>query len=246
MNADFIGPAYAYTDADTELDPVLKIEKGRVEMHSWRAKYIRSFALFRKTARIGISEAYQEGHWSGLLDGVATTVKRRGWADAFVRFTVNLHGAPPLQGKEYIKYRAEMDCETIFEDGLTVQLPTGHYLEDKLINLGSNRFTFRPQLGAVHTFGKWSFETTGPVAFYTDNKDFRPVVWASASAGYDFGGRFTMDGIEKNDHKQNVAWALSIGFPLNRHLGGKVITLASRAHESTGIDSDTIAIGLSA
>jgi hypothetical protein len=45
-------------------------------------------------------------------------------------------------------------------------------MEDKLINLGSNRFTFRPQIGAVHTRGKWSLKTTGIAALFTDNNEF--------------------------------------------------------------------------
>jgi len=268
INTNFIGSGYVYTDADIAFDPVLKIEKGQVEMHTWVAKYIRSFALFQKTARIGILQAYQEGRWSGLLDGVETTVKRSGWSDTLVRFAVNLYGAPPLQGKEYAEYRARTEIETIVGAGLSVQLPTGHYMEDKLINLGSNRFTFRPQFGAVHTRGKWSLETTGTVAFYTDNNDFisgqkleqdplftlnghliysfRPGVWASASAGYDYGGRSTVDGIKKNDRKQNVAWAFSFGLALNRHLAVKMAYLASRTQENSGVDSDTFAVGLSA
>ena len=268
VNTNFIGAGYVRTDADISFDPVLRIENGQEEMHAWVAKYIRSFALFEKSARIGILQAYQEGRWSGLLDGVTTTVKRRGWADTLLRFAINLYGAPPLQGKEYAEYRARSEIETIVGAGMSIQLPTGDYLEDKLINLGSNRFTFRPHFGAVHTCGKWSLETTGTVAFYTDNNDFfngkkleqdplftfnghliysfRPGVWASASAGYDYGGRSTVDGIKKNDRKQNVAWALSFGLPLNRHLGVKMAYVATRTKESTGIDSDTFAVGLSA
>jgi hypothetical protein len=55
---------------------------------------------------------------------------------------------------------------------LVVQLPTGDYMDEKLINLGTNRFTFRPQLGVVHNRGKWSMELTGAVYLYTDNDDF--------------------------------------------------------------------------
>lgn len=268
IDTNFVGTGYAYTDADIALDPVLKIEDGQLEMHTWAAKYIRTFALFEKTARIEVLQAYQEGRWSGLLDGVHTTVNRSGWSDTVLRFAVNLHGAPPLQGKEYAAYRAEQSVETIVGAGLSVQLPTGDYMDDKLINLGTNRFTFRPQIGVVHTRGKWSAEVTGVVAFYTDNTDFfngsrleqdplyfihghliyafRPGVWASASAGIDYGGRTTVDGTTKNDRKQNLYWAMSFGFPINRQLGVKVSYVGSHTQENTGIDSDTLAIGISA
>jgi len=268
INTNFIGSGYAYTEADIGFDPVLKIEDVELELHTWLAKYIRSFALFEKTARIGVIQAYQEGTWTGLLDGVPEKVKRSGWTDTFVRFAVNLYGAPPLQGKEYAKYRAEKKVETIVGAGFSVQLPTGDYMDDKLINLGTNRFTFRPQVGAVHTRGKWSLETTGTVALYSDNDDFyngkkfekdplytlnshliytfRPGIWASASGGYDYGGRSTIDGVEKDDRKQNLAWAFSFGFPVNRHLGVKLAYIGTRTQESTGIDSDSFVIGASA
>jgi hypothetical protein len=55
---------------------------------------------------------------------------------------MNLYGAPPLSGKDYAAYRAKMDVETIVGAGLAVRLPTGQYMDDKLINLGENRFVF--------------------------------------------------------------------------------------------------------
>jgi len=141
-------------------------------------------------------------------------------------------------------------------------------MDDKLINLGSNRFTFRPQIGVVHTRGKWSLETTAIVALFTDNDEFfnghkleqdplyalnghliytfRPGVWASASAGYDYGGRSTVDGEEKDDRKQNIGWALSVGLPLSRHCGVKLAYIGTRTQESTGVDSDSFVVGLSA
>lgn len=268
INTNFIGAGYAYTEADIGLDPVLKLENVQMEMESWIAKYIRTFSLLDKTARIDVLQAYQEGRWTGLLDGAPKEAKRSGWSDTLVRFAVNLYGAPPLEGEEYARYRAATDVETIVGAGLSVQLPTGDYMDDKLINLGTNRFTFRPQLGVVHTRGKLSLETTGYVALYTDNNDFfngmqleqdplyvinghlvytlRPGVWAGVSAGYDYGGRSTVDGIEKDDRKQDLIWAVSIGFPINRHLGVKLGYLANRTQESTGSDADTFALGLSA
>ena len=268
IDTNFIGTGYAYTEANIALDPVLKIEDGQMEMHTWAAKYIRTFALFEKTARIDFLQAYQKGRWSGLLDGVPKTISRSGWSDTLIRFAINLYGAPPLQSKEYAAYRAKTAVETIVGAGLSVQLPTGAYMDDKLINLGTNRFTFRPQFGVVHTRGKWSTETTGVVEissdnneFFNDNKlkqdplyiihghliyTFRPGVWAGASAGYDYGGRSTLNGTRKDDRKQNLLWALSFGAPITRQLGVKVAYVGTRTQENTGIESDTITIGISA
>jgi len=267
INTNFAGGGYAYADAGISFDPVLKIENAQAEIHTWAAKYIRTFSLFDRTARVGVLQAYQEGRWSGLLDGTPTTVRRSGWTDTQLRFAVNLYGAPPLEGKAYLDYRAAAKRETIVGAGLAVQLPTGEYMSDKLINLGTNRFTFRPQVGFVHSRGPWSLETTGMMALYTDNDNFyngktleqaplyiihghliysfRPALWAGASLGYNYGGRSKVDGVRKEDRKENLAWALSFGFPLSRRLGIKVAYIGSRTRQPTGSDADIFALGFS-
>lgn len=70
---------------------------------------------------------------------------------------------------------------------------------------------------------------------------FRPGFWTAASAGYGYGGKSTVSGVEKNDRRENLAWALSFGFPITRQLGIKVIYLATRTQESIGQDADSIA-----
>ena len=267
MGANFAGGGYAYTEADIFLDPVLRIEDGEMEMHTWALKYIRTFELLQKSARIGFTQAYQEGRYTGLLNGVPTSIKRSGLADSVLRFAINLYGAPPLEGKEFAAYRAKANVETVFGTALVVQLPTGEYKDDKLINLGTNRYTFRPQLGVVHNRGKWSMELTGAVYIYTDNKDFldgnkletdplytlqthlvytfRPGLWAAAGAGYGYGGESTVNGEEKNDRKERIGWTFSFGYPITPQLGLKVAYLGIRSQESTGQDSDSIGVAFS-
>ena len=259
---NFAGGGYVYTEANILFDPVLRIENVEMEMHTWAFKYIRTFELLQKSARVDFFQGYQEGRWAGLVDGVSSSIKRSGLSDSVLRFAINLYGAPPLEGKEFAAYRAKVDVETIVGMALVVQLPTGDYMDDKLINLGTNRFTFRPQFGVLHNRGKWSMELTGAVWLYTDNDDFfngnkleqdpyytiqthliytfRPGFWTAASAGYGYGGESTVSGVEKNDSRENLAWALSFGFPITRQLGVKVIYLATRTQESIGQDTDSI------
>lgn len=262
IDTNFAGTAYAYTEADIGLDPVLRLENVQMDLHTWGAKYIRSFSLFKKTAQVSLLQAYQEGRWSGLLNGAPATTKRSGWTDTVVRFATNLYGSPPLKGKDYAAYRVATKNETNVGVGLSLQLPTGDYMSDKLINLGTNRYTFRPEFGIMRARGKWSTEVTGIVAIYTDNDDFfnglklkqdplyiihghllyafRPGVWASTSVGYDYGGRTTVDGEKKNDLKQDVGWALSFGFPVSQRVAVKAAYVGTRTQEATGIDSDTL------
>ena len=200
------------------------------------------------------------------VDGVSTSTRRSGLSDTFLRFAINLYGAPPLEGKKYAAYRAKTKVETIVGAGLSIQLPTGDYMDDKLINLGTNRFTFRPQFGVMHTRGKWSLEdnsisprSTPITMIFLTGKNlsrirsilftailsihFAPGSGPVQSGGYDYGGRSTVDGDKKDDRKQNLIWALSFGFPLNRHLGVKLAYIGTRTQESTGLDSDSFTIG---
>lgn len=262
--SSFIGGAYAYSEADIFFDPTLNLENVKMKMNTWAAKYIYNFEFLNKSSRIDITQTYQKGRWSGLLDGAPASTTRNGWTDTFIRFATNLYGAPPLRGEKFSAYRSKMKSETIVGAGLVVRLPTGNYKEEKLINLGQNRFALRPQIGVVHTQGKWTTELTGEVAFYTENDSFfngnkleqkplfatqahliralKPGEWASVSVGYNYGGEYTLNGVDKDDRKQNIGWALSYSFPINRQSGIKVAYIGTRTKESNGFDSETLAI----
>lgn len=267
IGANFGGLGYGFSSGDITFNPVLRIEDGQFELHTAGLQYIHSFELFGKSARFDLAQAYQSGTWEGRLNGAPASVDREGWADSTLRFAVNLVGAPPLSGKEFAAYNAATTCEDIVGVGLLVRLPTGEYLEDKLINLGSNRYTFTPQFGWVHNQGKWSTELSGSVSFSTDNDEFfngksleedpylvgqahvsytfRPGLWLTASTGYGLGGESSVDSIPADDPKGNFGWGLSLGIPVNRAMGFKLAYIGTRTQEATGADTDTFSLAFS-
>jgi len=267
LETNFFGGAYAYTEADIFIDPDLLLDDVEMELKTWAGKYIRTFELFDKSARVDITQAYQEGKWTGLLDGVQASAYRDGLSDTFARLAINLYGSPPLNNKEFVRYRANADVETIVGVALAMRLPTGDYMEDKLINLGQNRFVFRPQLGITHKRGNWTSELTGEVAFHMKNDDFyngntrrqdplyfihghlihtfKPGVWAGVSVGYNYGGESSVNGVDSNNKKQNIGWALSFSRPIGKNYRLKVAYIGVRTQEKTGFDSDTLNAGLS-
>jgi hypothetical protein len=262
VGTNFAGAAYVYTEADIAFDPVLLLENVEMEKQSWAFAYVRAFELANKSARIDITQAYQKATWNGLLEGAPASTARSGWSDTFVRFAVNLYGAPPLSGKKYSDYRAKQTVETIVGAGLVVRLPTGQYMPDKLLNLGQNRFVFLPQLGVVHNRGKWSTELTGEVALYNDNdsfyngktleqrpmyivighimRTFNPGQWLGVSFGAEYGGEKTVDGVDKDDRQHNVGWALTYSHPINRQTGIKLKYIGIKKKEFTGFDSNSL------
>ena len=51
-------------------------------------------------------------------------------------------------------------------------LPLGQYDTQKLVNIGTNRWSFKPEVGVSKTLGPLTLELTTSVTFYTDNDDF--------------------------------------------------------------------------
>lgn len=267
LDAQFGGIGHGRSEARIFLDPVLRIEDASLTMQTTALKYIRTFELLGRSARFDLVQTYQQGRWDGLVDGTPTTVTRDGFGDTSLRLAVNLVGAPPLRGDEFRRYRAGLECETIVGAGLVVVLPTGEYLKDRLINLGGNRYVIRPQLGVVHQRGNWSFELTTSLWCYTDNDSFwngnrreqdpllalqghlvysfRPGLWVSASLGYGHGGESSVNDIAKDDRVGNLAWALTLGFPVSPRLGLKLSYIGTRTQEDTGLDSDTVVLAAS-
>lgn len=264
---NFIGAAVVHTNADIALDPVLHIEEGEVEADTVVTSYLHSFDLLGKSARLDIRVPYQRIKWEGLLDGNFRRVQREGMGDPLLRFSVNFLGAPALKGEAYRAYRASHSTNTVVGAALAVVLPLGQYKKDKLLNIGNNRYVIRPQIGFVHTQGPWSYELTGSANFFTDNDDFwggkkreqdplyglqthliytfKNRIWASLSAGYDWGAKSTVDGVEKDDYRQDFLYAVSSGFSVTRNSSIKFSYLSGKTQTAIGSDSDNFILAYS-
>jgi hypothetical protein len=267
LGTKIVGAGYGYTSGDVLFDPVLNIQNAQVKVDTLYLSHVNSFSLAGKLARFDVLVPWQSARWDGLLDGQPASVQRAGFADPTFRLSINLHGAPDAGAEEIGKYMASHPVNTVVGAAVAVTVPWGEYYSDKLLNLGQNRYTIRPQLGAVHTRGPWSYELTGSIFYFTDNNEFYngrkreqdpiyalqahvvrmfgPGVWASLSAGYGRGGRSTVNGLPKDDENANLLSALSVGFPVSRHQGIKIAYLRARTHTDTGSDTDSYALGWS-
>ncbi|WFB37183.1 transporter [Kiritimatiellota bacterium B12222] len=267
VGSQFAGVGAVYTEANIYFDPVLQAEDVKATFETAVVAYTYSFAWLNRTARIDVAQAYQQAEWDGLLEGSPTRVERKGWSDTNVRLALNILGAPPLQGKEFLEYHQQHRIQTVVGVGLNVTAPTGQYDADKLLNIGANRWVIRPQLGVVHTRNKWSYELTGAIWFYTDNDEFwmestreqnplfalqghiiytyRPGVWVAMSAANGQGGESRVNGVAKEDAADNFLYALSAGLPFSRQTGMKVTWIRGETQTDTGADSDSVMAVLS-
>jgi hypothetical protein len=260
IDTNFAGAAYVFTDAQINFDPVLRIDDAVMQRHTYALKYIRTFELLRRSARLELLQAYQDAQWSGLLDGVPASVRRSGQADTEMRFAINLIGAPPLNREEFAAYKAALESETIVGLGLVMQFPTGAYLEDKLLNIGSNRYTFRPQLGILHSRDRWAFDATLASWIYTDNNEFvvdnkleqdplytaqlhavytiAPGQWLGAGFGYGIGKETAVNGIPSNNEEEILGWELAAGYPITSTWSVKLKYVGLRRQRFVGSSSN--------
>jgi len=169
---NILGVGAAYTDGDIAFDPILDLEDVTVEVETGLVSFLHAFDMLGQSARFDVRLPYMHARWEGLLAGNQASAERKGLGDPRLRLSVNFTGAPALKGKAFQRYRASHTVNTVAGAALAVTLPLGEYQQDKLLNLGENRFVFRPQLGIVHTRGPWSYELTGSVFLYADNDDF--------------------------------------------------------------------------
>jgi hypothetical protein len=261
---NFAGVGYSYTQGDIFFDPLLRIEDATFEMQTAGLSYIRTFAVMDKSARVDVSLPYASGRWEGLVDGEFAQVRRRGPGDARARFSMLLYGGPAETPQEFAKSRKS---NTVVGAALAVTIPTGDYNSERLINLGSNQWVIRPQMGVTHSRGKWTGELTGSVFIYADNNHFwknskletdplfatqahliytfRPGLWTSISTAYGWGGEATVNGDAKKNPAGNWLTALSLGFPINRTQGIKIVWLRGRTQKPTGADIDSLILGYS-
>ena len=230
LNAVAFG--YSWSRGSLEFDPALPIEDANGNGSVVPIAYVRTFGLAGKAAKLEVVLPVAWGHYEGFLEGEFRTRDLAGIADPSFRLAVNLVGSPALGPKEYRDFRQG----TIVGASLQVRPPLGTYDSSKLLNLGSNRWTFRPEIGLSHVWRKWFFELAGSLWFFTDNdnfsggqlfeqqrlsaikgsiiRGFKPGLWAALSFGYGTGGKTIVEGIPKNTFQKNWRFAASVSIPV--------------------------------
>jgi len=243
---------YQYTTGDIVTDPSLPITGVDSEINFAQVGWQRFFGLFDRSASLQLNLPYSWGLTEGVVDGVYRSRKTSGVGDVRVRLAVNLRGAPDMDTSDFQALRA--NPRTIVGASLLIQMPTGDYASDKLINIGANRWAVKPALGAIWPLSQnWLLEAEAGVWLFGDNNDFlgdsrhqdpilsteihlvrriRPGFWASLDANFYVGGRTSVDGIEGADLQRNSRFGATLVWPFKR---GQAI----RASYSTGIVTET-------
>ena len=154
------------TRGEVVFDPTLPVE-GRSGAHQRHHGRVRAGPLdiADRSARLELFAPYTWGSAEGLFLGEFTRITRAGLADPRIRFAYNLYRAPALEAREFASYRQD----TIVGVSLQVVVPLGQYDDTKRINLGSNRWAFRPEIGLSQAWGPWRIDLHASVWLSTGN-----------------------------------------------------------------------------
>jgi len=246
VGLNFLVAGYTYSSGGLATDPSLPLENAHLEIHAPFIAYARAFDAWGKSAKFDAVLA--AGCLSGTAESNGVPVARDvcGGLDPAFRVTVNLYGAPALSLQEFRGYRQDL----ILGVSLQIVAPLGQYDPARLVNLGTNRWTFKPELGLSKKFGALTAEAALGMAVFTTNDDYfggrtreqEPIVstqlhliyefpggtWLAVNGTYYAGGRTTVDGMKQNDELGNSRLGATLALPIDRQNSVKL-------HASRGV-----------
>ena len=245
---------------DVAFDPAAPIDEASATINTTAVAYARAFALMGRSANASVMVPIVAGHVEGLYLGEFAEVGRFGQGDPRMKLAVNLYGAPSMTPKEFASYQQGR----IVGVSLTVAPPLGQYDPAKLINLGTNRWSFKPELGVSSTRGKWVIEGMAGVWLFTDNDEFvggrtreqDPVfayqvhltykfnrgMWLAADANFYTGGQTTIGGKTNLDLQKNSRAGFTFSKSLARGHAFRV-SVSDGAYTTIGAAFTSVAVG---
>jgi len=237
VGTNVLSLAYQYSTGDVVTDPSLPVAGVDSRIHVAQAAYQRTFGLLGRTSSVQLALPYSWATTEGTYLGEPASRVVDGWADARLRFAINLRGAPAMDPQAFRALAA--NPETLLGFSLTVQAPTGQYDPQRLINLGTNRWSVKPAFGVIYPFApSWMLEFELGGWFFGDNDEFvgqtrqqSPIlsmethlvrqfdagVWASLDANYYTGGRTKVGAVTRADLQRNSRFGATLVWPIQRH-----------------------------
>lgn len=248
--------SYTYSKGTVLTDPALPIDNANIESHTAAFALATTQNVFGKSAKFAMVIPYSS--LAGEADLAVPTVTPTGeltvtnvhrerfvtdFGDPFFRFSINFYGAPAMTMEEFPSYKQNV----IVGASLRVGVPLGDYDEDKILNIGSNRWSLRPEVGISKALGPVTLEVAPGITFYTENSDYfngqtreqaplfsvqgnisysiGPLCWLAINGSFFSGGRSTVDGSRNQDELQGGRIGATLALPLNRHASVKIYAM---------------------
>jgi hypothetical protein len=215
-------------------DPTLPIENIEAKINALAYGYGRTFAVAGRSANFAVALPYVRAHASGDIGEDRRSVTREGVGDTKLRLAVNLVGAPAMTPREFM----QREPATTLGFSVSVNVPTGQYDGDRLVNIGTNRWAAKTELGLTHPVGKWLLEAYAGAWWFDENDDFfggqlreqdplasiqahvsytfKPRMWLALNTTYYQGGQTSLDGVDKADRQSNSRAGITFSMPLGK------------------------------
>jgi len=240
VGSQFVVLAYGYQSGDVLTDSSLPLTDVSVKLSSGSLTYGRTFGLASRQASATVVASYARGSATGNVFEQRQQVTRSGLTDIRMRFSTMLVGSPALSPREFATFKPR----TVVGVSLTVIAPTGQYDPRRLINLGSHRWSFKPEVGLSKPLGRWTMEMAAGIWLYTSNNNFfggaqrgqkpmtslqssvvytlRRRMWVSGNATYYTGGRTIVNGVTNADTQANSRIGATFSLPVSKRQSIKV------------------------
>ena len=250
VGINFIGAGYSHSAGGVTFDPSVPITDAHISTNTEVLAYVRSLGLWGNSAKFDVVAPVVSLAGSAYLNGQQRTRDIAGLGDPAFRFSLNFIGAPALNLEQFRGYRQDL----IVGASLRVTAPWGQYDDTRLVNIGTNRWSYKPELGASKALGSWICDVYAGATFYTENDQFLETgtvqqdplysvqghvvrnfprgIWVAADATYYWSGRTTVNGRRTDTLQANSRFGLTVAVPLNRRNSIKL-------YGATGVSSRT-------
>lgn len=253
---------YAYSEGGVLTDPTLPLENLEATISTTSLGVSRTFSLFGYSAQALVVQPFTWAEATALVNGQPESVMRTGLADMRLRLSVLLVGGKAITLSEYAKDKTR----TIVGTSMTIVAPTGEYFSDKLINLGTNRWSFKPEVALSQKISnRWMLDVYTGVWMFTSNNTFypgtsartqdplvafqshlsyniNPRMWVAFNATYYVGGQSTVNESIKDDRLSNARLGATLALPVGKRNTLK-IAYSKGAIIRVGADFSTLSIG---
>jgi hypothetical protein len=260
VGLNFLVAGYTLSDGAVLFDPSVALENAAIEIDGPIVGYARILDIAGRSAKL--DAAIGDVCLDGAADFQGQRVARSvcGATDAKMRLSVNFIGAPALSAAEFGDYRQDLVVGASF----LLSAPVGQYDETRLVNIGTNRWAARAEVGMSKIFAeRWQIELALAGNFFEDNdaffngnhrsqeeiwslqahlvRGFASGVWLAVDATHYEGGQTTTNGVPANDLQSNSRFGMTASVPLNRRQSLK-FGASSGISTRTGTDFDLYAL----
>ena len=233
VGINFLLLGYGHTEGDVGFDESTAVTDAKVRIDAGVLAYARSLDVWGLSGKVLAVLPVAEASGSAKVKGQGRDRDVFGLADPLLRISVNFFGAPALSLDEFATYRQDL----IIGASVQVTAPLGQYDSSKLLNVGTNRWSVKPELGVSKAWGRLTLELIPGITFFTNNNDFfggktleqdpiyslqghliyefSPAFWAAFNSTYYAGGRTTVDG-EQGPEPENVRVGVTAALSLSR------------------------------